>query len=168
MKVFVYRGTELEFFKSLSDVESFLDLIIDTDLRKEVEDEDGNIYHAYSLDGETWEDLLEFDFEDDETVSFMETNGPSSECCTSCKKSNLDFFVEATGYMNISIKTCHEIGDRIIVTNEDYDNYNQTMYQYFDSTGPTDLMTFKLIEVKWYTNENSGGITGQRATLVNN
>jgi hypothetical protein len=150
MKVFVIDGYNCEFFKSLNDIESFLEYDINTDLREKVETE-GCTHHIYHLEGDR-EDILEFDFDDEEQVTFMKCEGPSSECCFLIKKSNLDFFIETSDYMIEAIKSIREEGDRMVVINTDCDNYYETKYQYYDCNGPTDLMSFNLIEVKWYTN----------------
>lgn len=155
MKVFVYNtnvSNDYEFFKSLSDLESFIDLSVDISTRKKVECV-GCTYHTYSLNDESLNNILEFDFDENEPVTFMDASGPASECCFLIKKTNIDFFMDVSSYMRESIKVVREDGDQIIVTDTDCDNYHEVKYEYHGYSGLSDLMSFRFIEVKWYTNE---------------
>lgn len=93
------------------------------------------------------DEYLEFEFNEDEDISFMECSGPSSECCFLTKKSNIAFFVEASNYMNRCIESVYCKGDKVKIFVDDFDSYKRTNIGYFSETGPTNLMTFSFIEV---------------------
>ena len=84
-----------------------------------------------------------------EWKSFMQCNGPCSECCFTIPKKNIEFFKEMTDYFIQSIEMAQEEGDQIIVTVKDEKTHKITKYTYcYDTGNPTDMMTFALIELK--------------------
>lgn len=108
-------------------------------------------FKEYKIPNDEYE-LLEFEFDEEkENISFMKCNGPSSECCFFIKKSNRDFFIEATYYMNQSLEITKSKDDKIKLFVEDHDNYSETRFEYHDIHGLTDLMTFALLEVKCFS-----------------
>lgn len=141
------------FFKSVEELPH--DLTWSQENARETVTIEGCECYVYSIveDESTKEsagDLFEFDFDEDEPLSFMECDGPSAECCFIIKKSKIDFIKESSFYMNESINFGSEDGDQIVTTYEEDENCMKTIVTYcYENGEPTDLMSFTFIELKW-------------------
>lgn len=146
MKVFVYTKDDLthNFYKSIEDFDAGVN--VDRNSSELVEDE-LSTYYSYSFSGTTSGSISEYEFEESKPVTFMECDGPSSECCFLVKKGNLDFYRETFQYMKDSIDCCADKGDQISVEKIEHNGYKETKFTYcYEDGTQSDLMTFSFLE----------------------
>jgi hypothetical protein len=95
---------------------------------------------SYSIYSDNNYNIYTFDMDNDNKISFMQCEGPSSECCFILPKTKDEFFNEAFDYIKLSAKSIIEHNDSIKMTKDNKENYNSYKIEYVNS----DLMTFKL------------------------
>lgn len=133
---------------SLNQLEEKLNITINADTKeKQYSDETSCEFYTY-LHPHIDSDISIFEFVG-EWKSFMQCNGPVSECCFLIPKTNIAFFKEMSSYMNEYLKTAKEECEKMVVTVQDVETHKITKYTYcYDDALPTDIMTFALIELK--------------------
>lgn len=133
--VFVSRGDETRFFSSLERLNEFFSTCF-TPGDFEICDNDGRyekIIPGYSLPDDIRDncyEIMEFEFESNEPVTFMECNGPSSECCSFEKKTSFEFYHEMAVYMELTYHNSGEIDDCISSKNIDNEQCKCVRYAY--------------------------------------
>jgi hypothetical protein len=132
---------------SLSHLEDKLNITInaDTKEKKYCDKTKCELYTYQHPDMDT--DISIFEFVG-EWRSFMQCDGPDSECCFLIPKTNIEFFKEMTSYMNGCLIMAEEEGDQIDVTVQEVETHKITKYTYYYNGLPADVMTFALIELK--------------------
>lgn len=144
MKVFIIITDKIYFFKSLSKLESYFNIIVDLNTKEIVNY--GGYYYRY-LTGNN-NQIFEFDFKDNEPITFMRVDGPSEEYFTFTKQKSLNFFKKCSDYLSNLSTLINEEGDEIVVTSHNYNNYDETIYEYFSGGTSSHFMVFKFIKFK--------------------
>lgn len=150
MKVFVHTdiNNKHTFYKSLDELNRDFLLNIDINTREE-QNIESNRFYLYSTSDKNCT-IQEYDFDEDETITFMECNDPDSDFCFLVKKKMLDFLSYTFQYMNEAIEYFDTSINNIVATTEEFDTYYKIKYVYQYGDGkPSDLSTFTFIKVKF-------------------
>jgi hypothetical protein len=134
----------IQFFTSLEILQNQTNLKVKVDKKIKINVENCE-YFIYECENNE-NDIYEYDFKQNESISFMQCFGPSSECEFLIKKSKKEFIKEATEFMDlVEIESEDE---EMIITYKNYPEYNEILYGYYTNDELiSDIMCFKFIDI---------------------